>query len=71
MNDAEARFVTSNYELYRPLLKTKNKKVIGLMKDEIGGEIMKDIAVLRGKTYSYLTNNKDKEKKQMAKKSVS
>ena len=27
-------FDTSNYELGRPLLKGKNKKVIGLMKDE-------------------------------------
>ena len=35
--DAETRFDTSNYELDRPLLKGKNKKVIGLMKDELGG----------------------------------
>ena len=30
------RFDTSNYELDRPLLKGKNKKVIGLMKHELG-----------------------------------
>ena len=28
--DVETRFDTSNYELYRPLPKGKNKKVIGL-----------------------------------------
>ena len=26
----------SNFEIYRPLLTRKNKKVIGLMKDELG-----------------------------------
>ena len=31
---AVIRFDTSNYELDRPLLKEKKKKVIGLMKDE-------------------------------------
>ena len=30
----EARFDTSDYELDKPLPKGKNKKVIGLMKDE-------------------------------------
>ena len=39
--DVETRFDTSNYELDRPLPKGKNKKVIGLMKDELGGQIMK------------------------------
>ena len=34
--DVETRSDTSNYELDRPLPKGKNKKVIGLMKDELG-----------------------------------
>ena len=38
--DIETRFDTSNYELDRPLPKGKNKNVIGLMKDELGGKIM-------------------------------
>ena len=38
--DVETRFDTSDYELDRPLPKGKNKKVIGLMKDELGGKIM-------------------------------
>ena len=35
----------------------------GLMKDELGVKIMKDFVALRSKTYSYLTNNNDKDKK--------
>ena len=38
--DVETRFDTSNYELDKPLPKEKNKKVIGLIKDELGGEFM-------------------------------
>ena len=38
--DVETRFDTSNYELDRPLPKGKNKKVIGLMKDELGRKII-------------------------------
>ena len=34
--DVETRFDTSNYELNRPLLKGKIKKVIGFMKDDLG-----------------------------------
>ena len=33
--DVETRFDASNYELDRPLPKEKNKRVIGLMKDEL------------------------------------
>ena len=36
----ETRFDTLNFELDRPLPKGKNKKVIGLMKDELSGQIM-------------------------------
>ena len=50
--DVEIRFYTSNYELDRPLPKGKNKKVIGLMKDALGGKIMKEFVGLRAKTYS-------------------
>ena len=35
--DIEKRFDTSNFETDRPLPRGKNKKVIGLMKHELGG----------------------------------
>ena len=50
--DVETRLDTSNYELDKPLPKEKNKKLIGLMKDNIGGKIMKKFVGLRAKTYS-------------------
>ena len=53
---------TSNYEANRPLLKKKNKKVIGLMKDELGGNIMTKFDALRASTYSYLMDNDKKGK---------
>ena len=62
-NDVEKRFDTSNYEVHRPLPTGKNKKVIGLMKDELGGRIMKAFVALRPKTYSYLTDDCKEDKK--------
>ena len=50
--DVEARFDTSAYSNNRPLPIGKNKKVIGLMKDELGGGIMKEFIALRAKMYS-------------------
>ena len=54
--DVEERFDTSNYGVDRPLPKGKNKKVIGLMKDELGGGIITEFVALRAKTYSYMTD---------------
>ena len=51
-NDVENRFDTLNYEVNRPLPMGKNKKVIGLMKDELGGQIITKFVTLRPKTYS-------------------
>ena len=59
----EKRFDRSNYEVDRPLPTGKNKKVIGLMKDELGGKIMTEFVALRPKTYSYLTDNCEEDKK--------
>ena len=61
--DVVKRFDTSNFEIDRPLPKGKNKKVIGLMKDELGGQIMKKFVGLRAKMYSYLKDNKDEDNK--------
>ena len=51
----EARFDTSRYskEDNRPLPTGKNKKVIGLMEDELGGKIMAEFVTLRAKMYAY------------------
>ena len=61
--DVETRFDTSGYEPNRPLLIGKNKKVIGLMKDELGGKIIKEFISLRLKMYSYKIGEKDEPKK--------
>ena len=57
------KFDTLNYELNRPLPTGKNKKFIGLMKDELGGKIITEFVTLRAKTYSYLTNDCKEDKK--------
>ena len=62
-NDVENKFDTSNYKVNRPLPTGKNKKVIGLMKDELGGKIITEFVTLRPKTYSFLTDNGKKDKK--------
>ena len=62
-HDVECKFDTSNSEVKRPLPIEKNKKVIGLMKDELGGEIITEFIALRPKTYSYLTDNDKIDKK--------
>ena len=55
--DVNKRFDTSNYTFDRPLPTGVNKKVIGLMKDELGGDIITEFVALRPKAYSYITNN--------------
>ena len=62
-NNAETRFDTSNYEVNRPLPTGQNKKVIGLMKDELGGNIITEFVTLKPKTYSYLTDDCKEDKK--------
>ena len=62
-NDVENRFDTSNYEVNRPLPTGKNKKVIDLMKDELGGKIIMERVTLRPKTYSFLTDDGKEDKK--------
>ena len=59
LQKVETWFDTSNFEIDRPLPKGKYKEVIRLMK----GQIMKEFVGLRAKTYSYLKENNDKDKK--------
>ena len=49
--DVEKGFDTSTFELDRPLSKEKNKKVIELIKDELGGKMMKRLVELWAITY--------------------
>ena len=67
--DVEKRFDTSGY-CDRPLQVGKTKKVIGLMKDELGGEVMKEFISLRPKMYSYRVGNTEPKKCKGIKKCV-
>ena len=55
--DVKGRFDTSNCIYNRPLPIGVNKKVIGLMKDELGGGIITEFVALRPKAYSYKTDD--------------
>ena len=70
--DVESRFDTSGYpnDGSRPLPVGKNKKVTRLMKDELGGEIMKQFVSLRPKMYSYRVGNSEPKKCKGIKKCV-
>ena len=48
----------------------ENKKVIGLMKDELGGKIMTEFVALRPKTYAYLIDDSEVKKAKGSKKCV-
>ena len=50
----------------RPLSRGMNKKVLGLMKDELEGTIISEFVALRPKTYSYLTDVDNNVKKAKA-----
>ena len=52
--DVETRFDTSNYELDIPLPKGKNKKVIRLLKNELGRKIMKKRCCIKSKNLYFL-----------------
>ena len=60
--DIANRFDTSGYNPNQPLPVGLNKKVIGLMKDELGEEIMTEFVTLRPKMYAYKTGESESKK---------
>ena len=69
-DDVETRFDTSGYVPDRPSPVGLNKKVIGFMKDELGGETMREFVSLRPKLYSYKVGNSEPKKCKGIKKCV-
>ena len=70
VDDVPARFNTSGYCPNRPLPVRLNKKVMGLMKDELGGKIMTEFVALRPKFYSYKKLHGSEDKKCVVKKTL-
>ena len=62
-DDVEERFGTSGCCDNRPLHIRKNKKVIGLMKDELGSDMMTEFVAVRPKLYSYRKLDRSEDKK--------
>ena len=62
-DDVQTRFDTSGYIPDRPLPVGLNEKVIGLMKDKLGGKIMTEFVALRPKLDSYKTLDGSEDKK--------
>ena len=70
-NDVEKKYDTSNYVCERQLPMGKNKKVIDLLKDELGGKIMTEFVGLKPKCYAtLLDDDKGDEKAKGTKKCV-
>ena len=63
--DVPGRFDTSNYPKNHPseIPTGVNKKVVGMMKDEVGGKQITDFVGLRSKLYAYAIENDDESKK--------
>ena len=71
-NDVGKWFDTSSYDENdeRPLPIGKNKKVLGLFKDELGGKIMKLFAPVRAETWAHIMDDDSEKKKAKGTKSV-
>ena len=69
-DDVADRFNMSGYAPDRPLPVGLNKKVIGLMKDELGWGIMSEFVTLRLKMYAYKVGSSESKKCKGIKKCV-
>ena len=67
-DDVEKWFDTSNYDKNdkKPLPIDKNKEIVGLFKDELNENIMKEFVAPRTKTYAYLMEDDSEHKKEKA-----
>ena len=63
--DVQAKFDTSNFSQNHPsgIPTGANKKVVGMFKDEAGGQIIEEFVGLRAKLYSYKMFESKKEEK--------
>ena len=61
--DFETRIDTSSFEIDRLLPIGKIRKLIGLIKDELVWQIMKEFLGLSAKIYSHSKDNNDEDKK--------
>ena len=66
--DVETRFDSSNHERDRLFHKVKNRKVIGLIKDKLGGKIMNNICQIKTKNLQLLNRDGGEDKKAKGKK---
>ena len=69
-DDVKSRFDMSGYVPDRPLPVGKTKKIIGLMKDKLGGGIMKEFVTMRPKMYAYKVGSSESKKCKGIKKCV-
>ena len=73
ISDVEIWFDTFNYDENdkRPLPIGENKKELGIFKHELGGKMMKEVCVLRVKTWAYrMDDDSEKKKAKGTKKAV-
>ena len=63
-HDVDVMFDTSNYsKIHEPGIPTgKNKKVLGMFKDEAGGKQIEELIGLRAKSYLYKVDDKEEKK---------
>ena len=63
-DDVAARFDTSDFDKDHPsfIPTGKNKKLIGMMKDEAAGKIITEFSALRAKLYSHRIVREDYKK---------